>query len=70
MLYTIMGATGNVGNKIANILLDRNENIRVLSRSRDNLRHLKERGAEAFAGDASAADFLTSATRRRTAFLP
>jgi uncharacterized protein YbjT (DUF2867 family) len=61
MLYTIMGATGNVGNKIANILLDRHENIRVISRTRDNLRHLQARGAEAFAGDAADPDFLTRA---------
>jgi uncharacterized protein YbjT (DUF2867 family) len=61
MLYTIMGATGNVGNKVANNLLNRRENIRVISRSMDNLRPLKERGAEAFAGDAADPSFLTSA---------
>jgi len=61
MLYTVMGATGNVGNKIANNLLSRRENIRVISRSMDNLRPLKERGAEAFAGDAADPAFLTRA---------
>src|SRR5512144_1256874 len=61
MLYTIMGATGNVGSKIANNLLNRGENIRVISRSRDNLRPLMERGAEAFVGDAADPAFLTSA---------
>lgn len=61
MLYTIMGSTGNVGSKVANNLLNRRENIRVISRSMDNLRPFIERGAEAFAGDAEDPSFLTSA---------
>jgi uncharacterized protein YbjT (DUF2867 family) len=76
-----MGATGNVGSKVANNLLNRREsseklsrlageefdrivpadNIRVLSRSMDNLRHFKDRGAEAFVGDAADPAFLTKA---------
>jgi uncharacterized protein YbjT (DUF2867 family) len=56
-----MGATGNVGGKIADILLKKGEKVRALSRSMDKLKPLKDRGAEAFAGDAADPVFLTRA---------
>jgi uncharacterized protein YbjT (DUF2867 family) len=61
MLYAIMGATGNVGGKIADILLKNREKVRALSRSMDKLIPLKDRGAEAHAGDAADPVFLTRA---------
>lgn len=61
MLYTIMGATGNVGGKVADILLKKGERVRAISRSTDHLKPLQDRGAEAFAGDAADPVFLTRA---------
>ncbi len=61
MTYTIMGATGNVGGKIADALLKKGEGVRVLSRSMAKLRSLEERGAKAYAGDAADPFFLTRA---------
>jgi hypothetical protein len=36
-MYVIMGATGNIGSKLANILLDKGEPIRVIGRSAKRL---------------------------------
>jgi len=60
-MYAIMGATGNVGGKVADILLGRGEKVRVIARSEDKLKSFKDRGAEVAAGDASDASFLTKA---------
>ena len=60
-MYAIMGATGNVGGKVADILLGRGERVRVIARSEDKLKPFKDRGAEVAAGDASDAAFLTRA---------
>ena len=32
-MYVIMGATGNIGSKLANILLDKGEKVKVIGRS-------------------------------------
>jgi uncharacterized protein YbjT (DUF2867 family) len=61
MIYAIMGATGNVGGKVADILIRNNQTVRALSRSQDKLKPLMDRGAEAFAGDAADPVFLTAA---------
>ncbi len=60
-MYAIMGATGNVGGKVADILLSRGEKVRVLARSEDKLKPFKDRGADVAAGDASDAGYLTKA---------
>jgi uncharacterized protein YbjT (DUF2867 family) len=60
-MYAIMGATGNVGGKVADILLGRGEKVRVIARSEDKLKSFKDRGAEVAAGDASDTAFLTKA---------
>jgi uncharacterized protein YbjT (DUF2867 family) len=52
---------GNVGSKVADNLLSKQESIRVVSRSMDKLRSFKERGAEVYAGDAADSFFLTRA---------
>ncbi len=58
-MYVIMGATGNIGSKLANILLDKGENIKVIGRSAERLKPFVDCGAEAAVGDASDAAFLT-----------
>jgi uncharacterized protein YbjT (DUF2867 family) len=50
-MLAVMGAAGNVGGKVANMLLDAGEDVRVLQHGRE-LTPLKERGAEVVLGDA------------------
>jgi uncharacterized protein YbjT (DUF2867 family) len=50
-MITVMGAAGNVGGKVADLLLQGNETIRVLEHTR-SLDGLAERGAEVVRGDA------------------
>jgi uncharacterized protein YbjT (DUF2867 family) len=56
-----MGATGNIGSKLASHLLDEGEKVRVIGRSQERLQPLLDRGAEAAVGDVSDAAFLTEA---------
>lgn len=56
-MIAIMGAAGNVGSKVCDLLLEAGEQVRVLEHTRD-LTHLRERGAEVVKGDASAVDDL------------
>jgi uncharacterized protein YbjT (DUF2867 family) len=50
-MIAVMGAAGNVGSKVADLLLQGNESIRVLEHER-SLDGLAERGAEVVRGDA------------------
>lgn len=49
-MYTITGATGNTGRRIAEALLAAGEKVRAVSRSAANLQPLVEQGAEPFVG--------------------
>lgn len=60
-MYVITGATGNTGSIAATLLLDRNENVRVIGRSADRLEPLATRGAEPFVCDVNDAAALTKA---------
>jgi uncharacterized protein YbjT (DUF2867 family) len=60
-MITILGATGNVGGKIADILIKKNEPVRIIARSSDRLRKLVGKKATAFAGDANNTEFLVKA---------
>lgn len=50
-MYVILGATGNTGSVIANVLLDMGKKVRVVGRDGKKLAPLVSRGAEAFAAD-------------------
>jgi len=52
-----MGAAGNVGSKVADVLLEGDVEVRTLQHGRD-LTDLKERGAEVVIGDAASVDDL------------
>src|SRR5687768_16456822 len=52
MVIAIMGAAGNVGSKVADLLLQAGDEIRVLQHARD-LAELGARGAEVVKGDAT-----------------
>ena len=60
-MYTIMGATGNIGSKITNLLLSKNKTVNVIGRSAERLQQFVDKGATAVLGDASDADFLAKA---------
>jgi uncharacterized protein YbjT (DUF2867 family) len=62
-MITVMGATGHVGGRIAELLLDRGEQVRALGRSTEKLAGLAGRGASVLTGDAGDAGFLTKAFR-------
>jgi len=57
-MYTILGATGNVGGKISDMLIKKGEKVRLVARSTDRLRPFVGKQAEAFAGDAMNTEFL------------
>jgi uncharacterized protein YbjT (DUF2867 family) len=60
-MIAILGATGQVGGKIAQILIRKNEPVHVISRSADRLRPLVGKTVTAFAGDANNTEFLAKA---------
>jgi len=59
-MYVIMAATGNIGGKLANVLLDKGEKVKVIGRSAERLKPFVDHGAEAAVGDVSDAAFLTN----------
>lgn len=50
-MLVITGATGHIGSRTAELLLDRKEKIRVVGRNAAGLQRFVERGAEAAVGD-------------------
>jgi uncharacterized protein YbjT (DUF2867 family) len=60
-MYVVLGATGNTGSRVAEVLLRNGEKVRTLSRSRLRLAELERRGAEPFEGDIADAGALTKA---------
>lgn len=60
-MITILGATGNVGRKIADILVKRGDRVRLVARSADRLRPLVGKRSAAMAGDALDTEFLVKA---------
>ena len=59
-MITVMGATGNTGRKITELLLEAGEGVRALGRSPDKLAELNALGAETVAGDVRDANYLGS----------
>src|SRR5919106_3125120 len=57
-MITVMGATGNTGRKITELLLEAGEEVRALGRSPEKLAELDALGAETVVGDVRDADFL------------
>jgi uncharacterized protein YbjT (DUF2867 family) len=56
----ILGASGNTGSIIANFLLSKGENVRVVGRDVGRLQSFVRKGAEAFTADVSDAAALTN----------
>lgn len=60
-MITILGATGNVGSKIADNLVKKGETVRLVARSRAQLRSMVTKQAQALAGDILDTEFLVKA---------
>jgi len=60
-MYAITGATGNIGSKVADILLAKGEKVRVIGRETVRLRQFVNKGAEAAVGDLKDTAFLIGA---------
>jgi uncharacterized protein YbjT (DUF2867 family) len=60
-MITILGATGHVGGKIADILIKKGEKVRLVARSAERLRPFVGKQAQALAGDALDIEFLVKA---------
>ncbi len=58
-MYVIMGGTGNIGSKLAKILLEQDQGITVVGRSEARLQPLVKKGAMSAVGDIADAEFLT-----------
>ena len=60
-MITVFGATGRVGSKVVELLLQAGESVRALGRSTQKLAALEQRGASIIAGEAGDADYLSHA---------
>ena len=68
--YVILGASGNTGSIVADSLLSKGKNVRVVGRDAGRLQRFVSGGAEAFTADVSDAAALTKAFRGvRAAYL-
>ena len=69
-MYTLLGATGNIGSVVTRTLLEKGEKVRVYGRHGGRLQAFVQKGAEAFVGDITDSTALTEAlTGARAAFL-
>ncbi len=69
-MYTVLGATGNIGSVIARALLEKGEKVRVVGRHAGTLQQFVQRGAETVVADLTDIDALTAALSNvRAAFL-
>jgi len=57
-MISVMGASGNVGSKVTDLLLQGSQDVRVFGRSAERLEPLGRRGAEVVVGDAINLDDL------------
>lgn len=60
-MITITGATGKTGSPVADILLEKGEQVRVIGRSAERLEKFRMQGAEIAVGDQADGVFLTNA---------
>lgn len=60
-MYAIIGATGHIGSRVADILLSKGEKVRVIGRDSARLQQFVNRGAEAAVGDLQDTSLLTGA---------
>ena len=69
-MYTVLGASGNIGSVITRSLLDKGEKVRVVGRHLGTLQPFLQKGAEPFIADVGDSEALTTAfSGARAAFL-
>lgn len=66
-MYVITGATGNIGKRISELLLEKGQRVRVIGRSLEKLKPLADKGAEPRAGLLEDSEFVMHAFRGATA---
>lgn len=66
-MYVITGATGNIGSKITNELLEKGKKVKAIVRDLNKAKPLQAKGAELAQGDLSDTTFLTNAFKGATA---
>lgn len=66
-MYVITGATGNIGSKVADILLSKGEKVRVIGRNAAGLQRFVDKWAEAAVGNLKDSEFVTKAFTGATA---
>lgn len=66
-MYVVMGATGNIGKVITEILLSKGKSVKAISRDRDRLKPLVEKGAIPCVGQSEDRDFLMNVFQGATA---
>jgi uncharacterized protein YbjT (DUF2867 family) len=67
--YTVTGATGHIGNKVARDLIRVGHTVRAMGRDKERLKPLADLGAIPFVGDWQDADFIEEAFRGADAAL-
>lgn len=60
-MHTIIGATGNIGRKLTELLITNKQHVRTVGRSIEKMQPLVDLGAEPVLGDATDQAFLTKA---------
>jgi len=60
-MFVVLGASGHTGAVVANTLLTRGQQVRVVGRSAEHLQSLAQRGAEVFTADITDSAALTNA---------
>jgi uncharacterized protein YbjT (DUF2867 family) len=60
-MYAIIGVTGHIGSRVADILLSKGETVRVIGRGSARMQQHVNQGAEATIGDMKDTSFLTGA---------
>ncbi len=69
-MYTVIGASGNIGSVMTRALLDKGEKVRVVGRHPGKLQQFVHRGAEALVADVTDVEALTNSfSDSRAAFL-
>jgi uncharacterized protein YbjT (DUF2867 family) len=68
-MIAVMGASGNVGSKVTDLLLDQDRDVRVFGRSAERLEAFGRRGAEVVVGNAINLDDLQMLFRNAEAAL-
>jgi uncharacterized protein YbjT (DUF2867 family) len=60
-MFAVFGASGNIGGKLSNMLIDAGQQLKVVGRSEKGLREFTDKGIQTLVGDPENEDFLIGA---------